>query len=63
MWGTITVAADEHLEELNRMESLDIPCPKPTRWKIRFKSLVDTDYNRATALFLKLSNEELQTIL
>lgn len=61
--GTVTIAADEHLADVNRMERPDTPWPKPTRCHVRFKSLTDPDYNRAITLFLILSNEELSTIL
>ena len=61
--GTVTIAADEHLADVNRMERPDTPWPKPTRCHVRFKSLADPDYNRSMTLFLILSNEELSTIL
>ena len=61
--GTVAVAADEHLEELNRIERPETPWPKPTRCKVRFNSLDDPDYNRAMTLFLILSKEELEAIL
>ena len=61
--GTITIADDEHLADVNRMERPDTPWHKSTRCHVRFKSLADPDYNRAMTLFLCLSNEELSTIL
>ena len=61
--GTVTIASDEHLARANRMERPDTPWNKPTRCRVRFKSLSDPDYNRAMTLFLILSKEELRTIL
>ena len=61
--GTVTIAADEHLGDVNRMERPDTPWSKPTRCHVRFKSLADPDYNRAITLFLFLSKAELRTIL
>ena len=61
--GTITNASDERLADAYRMERPDTPWNKPTRCRVRFKSLADPDYNRAMTLFLILSKEELRTIL
>ena len=61
--GTITIAPDEHLGDVHRMEPPDAPWPKPTRCNVHFKSVDDEDYNRAMTLFLFLSTEELRTIL
>ena len=61
--GTVTIASDEHLAHVNRMERPDTPWNKPTRCRVRFKSLSDPDYNRAMTLFLILSKKELRTIL
>ena len=61
--GTVNIASNEHLADVNRMERPDTPWPKSTRCHVRFKSLTAPDYNRAMTLFLILSNEELSTIL
>ena len=63
--GTVNIIPDELLDEfLDDMHSLDPPQPKSTRrCKIRFKSVDDSDYNRAMALFLMLPAEELRAIL
>ena len=61
--GTVTIAPDEHLGDVHRMERPDTPWPKPTRCNVHFKSINDEDYNRAMTLFLFLSTEELEAIL
>ena len=61
--GTVTSAPDEHLGDLHRMERPDTPWPKPTRCNVHFKSVDDSDYNRAIGLFLVLTAEELKAIL
>ena len=61
--GTVTIAADEHLGDVHRMERPETPWSEPTRCNVHFKSIDDEDYNRAMTLFLFLSTEELRTIL
>ena len=61
--GTVTIAPDEHLGDMSRMERPETPWPKPTRCNVHFKSIDDEDYNRAMTLFLVLTTEELQAIL
>ena len=63
--GTVSIVPDEHLDEFSDdMHSLNLPHPKSTRrCKVRFKSVDDSDYNRAMALFSMLPAEELRAIL
>lgn len=61
--GTVTIAADEHLERVHRIERPETPWPQPTRCNVHFKSVGDSDYTRARTLFLKQTAEELQAIL
>ena len=63
--GTVSIVPDELLDEFSEeMHSLNPPQPKSTRrCKVQFKSVDDSDYNRAMALFLMLLAEELRAIL
>lgn len=65
--GTVSIVPDELLDVFSddiRCQPLNLPRPKPTRrCKVRFKSVDDSDYNRAMMLFLVLSTEELRAIL
>ena len=65
--GTVSIVPDELLEEFSddmHCQPLNPPQPKSTRrCKIRFKSVDDSDYNRAMMLFLMLPAEELRAIL
>ncbi len=64
--GTVSIVPDELLDEFSEemhCQSLDPPHPKSTRrCKVRFKSVDDSDYNKAMALFLMLPAEELRAI-
>ena len=65
--GTVSIVPDELLDEFSEemhCQSLDPPHPKSTRrCKVQFKSVDDSDYNRAMGLFLMLPAEELRGIL
>ena len=65
--GTVSIVPDELLDEFSEemhCQSLDPPQPKSSRrCKVRFKSVDDSDYNKAMALFLMLPAEELRVIL
>ena len=63
--GTVSIVPDELLDDFSDdMHSLNAPQPKSTRrCRVRFKSVDDSNYNRAMALFLMLSTEELRGIL
>ena len=65
--GTVSIVPNELLDEFSddmHCQSLDLPQPKSTRrCKVQFKSVDDSDYNRAMGLFLMLPAEELRGIL
>ncbi len=65
--GTVSIVPDELLDEFSNdlhCQPVNLPHPEPTkRCKVRFKSVDDSDYNRAMALFLMLPAEELRAIL
>ena len=61
--GTVTIAPDEHLGDVHRMERPNTPWPKPTRCNVHFKSIDDSNYDRAMTLYLVLTAEELRAIL
>ena len=63
--GTVSIVPDELLDDFSDdMHSLNAPQLKSTRrCKVQFKSVDDSDHNRAMALFLTLSTEELRAIL
>ena len=61
--GTTTIAPDEHLGDLHRMERPDTSWPRPTRCNVHFKSIDDEEYDRAMTLYLVLTAEELRAIL
>ena len=65
--GTVAIVPDELLDEFAgdmHYQPLDPPQPDSTRrCKVQFKSVDDSDYNKAMALFLMLPTEELRAIL
>ena len=65
--GTVAIVPDELLDEFAGgvyYQPLDPHQPTSTRrCKVQFKSVDDSDYNKAMALFLRLPAEELRTIL
>ena len=63
--GTVSIVPDELLDDFSDdMHSLNAPQLKSTRrCKVQFKSVDDSDYNRAMGLFLMLPAEELRVIL
>ena len=65
--GAVSIVPDELLDEFSddmHCQPLDPLQPESTRrCKVQFKSLDDSDYNKAMTLFLMLGAEELKAIL